>query len=113
MTDTKTLMLTEFLLARVAEDEAGNHCFGEGEYSHCWKRSERIDAECAAKRALIELHCASQDLTLVTFITGGPDCATCGQYGDYGHETDWPCSTLKILASVYADHSDFLPEWRL
>lgn len=103
------LTLTDFLLARIAEDEAvaqeirpdehlrtrdasSLEVARAGEYATGAITSGRVLAECAAKRAVIR----------VTRGLGGyynPDAAR--QAPDI----------LRALASVYADHLDFRPEW--
>jgi hypothetical protein len=73
----------------------------------------RVLAECAAKRRIVELH----PLMDGTTYRGTPCCARCtanGEYpadDDYTDEQNWPCPTLRALASVYADHPDFREEW--
>jgi hypothetical protein len=52
-------------------------------------------AECAAKRALVELH-FQEDLHTAT------EAEDCGD-----------CMTLYILAAVYKDHPDYRQEWAL
>ena len=57
----------------------------------------RVLAECEAKRAIMKLHSAEP-----------------GQHPDFcGHDLrELPCPTLRLLALVYADHPDYLPEWK-
>ena len=114
------MTLTEFLEARIAEDEAvarGSGVIawltyrgprGLMDYTEVasatvdapdvWMADEgeavgftsaqviyderRVLAECAAKRAILRL------------------------------PVRYPCPTLRILAEVYADHPDYLPEWK-
>jgi hypothetical protein len=99
--DTDTLTLTDFLLARIAEDELDANDYHETGAGECdlvfhgrvdpnfgWKctcgRPARVLAECEAKRRIVELHRQS-----------------------------WPVSLkiLRILAVVYADHPDYRDEW--
>ena len=56
----------------------------------------RVLADLAAKRAVIDLHVAED-----------------GQHPDFcGHDRhELPCPTLRLLASVYADHPDYRKEW--
>lgn len=111
------MTLTEFLLARVAEDEAlisGALDVGVGFFGDQWAyfawgyeidvNYPRIAAECAAKRRIIELH--TDDPTL--------PCPTCADpAGVYEHQPVWqPCPTLRLLALPYSDHRDYLEEWR-
>lgn len=91
------MTLTDFLLARVAEDEASLPSGFD-----CWYKPERYVAECAAKRAIVELH---EDVR--------GSCMTCGAITAIGYKEDWPCDTIKALAQPYADHPDFDEAWRL
>jgi hypothetical protein len=107
---TDTLTLTDFLLARIAEDEAvaesatgepvfqGLQLFSDGYGTDVIARSRRGTlAECEAKRRIVEWHFGKPN-------DGGPYCANCG--------SDWPCENLAALALPYADHPDFREEWR-
>jgi hypothetical protein len=97
--------LTEFLLARIAEDEAVARAARPHEYlptrdgrnlttidagdsARVGITSGRVLAECEAKRRIVNL----DDL----------DGA-----GEDGH-----IHAVRCLASVYADHPDFREEWR-
>jgi hypothetical protein len=133
VTETRTVTLTEFLLARITEDEwmvRDASCHGadwraviddqdegypsqvlEGDGSvlvdkdYCNDRAPhiarwspaRVQVECAAKRRIIEAH-------PVEFWYGVGYCETC--------PSDWPCPTMRALASVYSDHPDFNPAWK-
>jgi hypothetical protein len=112
--DTRTLTLTEFLLARIAEDEAGNDRAVTSEVERCqadgmpdlteqevrdywadqawWRR--RL-AECETKRRIVELawhHFGDDDFA------GGME---------YAKE-----QVLELMSTVYADHPDYRDEWR-
>lgn len=99
------MTFAEFLLARIAEDEAEAEVNG-------WRLGDwdaalpaRVLAECEAKRRIIELHdgeheCSSLDHT--------------GEIDRYRYILDSEgCTTMLLLASVYADHADFDPAWRV
>jgi hypothetical protein len=119
--------LVEFLLARIAEDEALARRALEdwysveggglrwGEVGHEASPDLTVDpcrvlAECEAKRRIVDLHApatahSSRALT----------CETClsdraGWSDDWGAD-QWPCDTLRALVSVYADHPDCDPTW--
>lgn len=110
------MTITEFLEARIAEDEdaAGEPIFrGEpadfsvrdvlvGHSGGLEINASRLRAECAAKRAILEVH----PLRLYLAIEGWDmwECQTCEGY---------PCDTLKALASAYKDHPDYRQEWAL
>ena len=146
MSETTTLTLTDFLLARIAEDEdvaraaitqdtqertyydgrtetlidTGIWHAGSSSYDECRVEGTfmviydegghspeqathiarhdpaRVLAECEAKRQIVELHAEVEK--------AGASCAVCWE--------DYPCPTLRILTSVYADHPDFREEWR-
>ena len=62
-------------------------------------------AECEAKRRVVELHGRDHE------------CSTYDRHGEIDNCTwvlhdERPCSTLLLLASVYADHPDYREEWR-
>lgn len=103
------MTLTEFLLARIAEDEAAaSYASTRGDfdweqdaggwwlgfYDH-YRRHDpvRVLAECEAKRRIVEVHAhnARWDDTNVG---------------------DWARATLELLALPYADHPDYREEWR-
>lgn len=95
------MILSEFLLARITEDE---------EWARFAKRgnppitSARVLAECEAKRQVTLLHhLCYADATDETWARNGR-CDECN-----GH---FPCRTLRALALPYADHPDYRPEWK-
>ena len=65
----------------------------------------RVLAECAAKRALSNLHSPGD-------YRGQLTCNDCGDWWD-GSPVDYPCNTIKIVAAIYKDHKDYEPEWAL
>ena len=109
------MTLTEFLLARIAEDEAGElsgdcDCIidlGDGPFIigdvHGWACPIRVLAECEAKRRIVSYHQTSFNLA------GEAWCDPCHTSRDWS-DGKW-CPTLRALALPYADHPDYLPEW--
>lgn len=120
------MTLTEFLLARIAEDEAVardefvRDRWDEGPV-YFWQYSEedaaiatstaRVLAECEAKRCIAHLHGPKPGAS--------DECKSCAQgwedltYGDAGFTPEpYPCLTAKNLALPYADHPDYRDEWR-
>ena len=92
------MTLVEFLLARIAEDEA---VAKRGPYPEPSLRLENVEtdesmfiaidparvlAECEAKRRIVEVY----------------------QQGEV-----WPVLTLRAIAHPYRDHPDYDPEWAL
>ncbi len=117
------MTLVEFLQQRIAEDEeAGRRDFEGDESPGTWLAW--VLAECAAKRRIIELHRCD---TLIVGKNPGPDwvvpfCALCVERESENDswavvpapalpDGDWPCDTLRALASVWSDHPDFDPVW--
>jgi hypothetical protein len=102
------MTLTEFLLERIAEDEAelqeyerrweakvsgDDHVlFTDEEYMGVWIPPERVLAECQAKRRIVERALRLQE----------------GQ--QLGMRYVWQC--LADLAAPYAGHSAYDPAWR-
>ena len=115
--------LTEFLMARIAEDERealeaisarlpvdkldrslSGYC--ENEYSPFVRVGcERVLAESEAKRRIVYEH-----FWLVNTFNGGPTCMSCWYENGEGPGM-WPCPTIRALASIYVDHPDHQPEW--
>ena len=115
------MTLTEFLLARIAEDEAAANVAHR-------ESPARVLAECEAKRRIVEFH-KSWPVLVQTPVTFEPVDGT-----DPGHYTfratqqiawtteqeyrerfgDEPPAgpVLRHLAAVYADHPDYREEWR-
>lgn len=91
--------IVDFLLARIAEDEVGakRHAVRAkievpGETLVWWERvAARVLAECEAKRRIVAEFTDSNLYTIES------------EYLEEG--------VLGALASVYADHPDFRPEW--
>ena len=121
------MTLTEFLLARIAEDEEeiGAEIFGHddsaGPNGIGWAEVGAINevllsshrralAECEAKRRIVALHreAVDEDAGGNRFSTG---CTECGGEG-FGETVPWPCPTILYLAAIYADHPDYREEWR-
>lgn len=114
--------ITEFLLARIAEDEAAARAViatvapEEWENPTKWgnfypediafwdqQTPARVLAECVAKRALCTLHSPGD-------YRGQLVCDDCGDWWD-GSPVDYPCETIKTLAVIYRDHPDYRQEW--
>ena len=93
--------LKEFLLARIAEDEAAlerDDCQSLGIHVITIPAGERWLAECEAKRRIVELH-----------TNQGGSCGTCTDSDYAGLVDDWPCPTLRALALPYADREEWRP----
>lgn len=96
-----TVTITEFLEARIAEDEARANYYGALALG-----TTRVLAECAAKRAIIK---QAQNAT---------DAEK--EFDDYEWQDTVSRSEpyagdaiLYALAAVYADHQDYQQEWAL
>jgi hypothetical protein len=103
-----TLTVTEFVEARIAEDEVnieGDWAAGDGGlHIISTPMHDRMVAQCAAMRKIVELHALEPDEVDVF-------CATCGTFFD--HPVDWPCETIRALVSIYSNHPDFDPAWSI
>lgn len=115
------MTITEFLLARIAEDEAAaeqlTHVFhGSGTQmyvSEAWIQSPlkkgRFLSECAARRAIMSEH--EIDLGMAE-----PYCDSCAEWwncelGEGPPRVKYPCPSIRALATIYADHPDYRQEW--
>ena len=97
MSDTRAMTITEFLDARIDDDETT-------------PRTERVSAECAAKRMIVALHSPVKDKGWRSGASHGYlFCGSCGSIDD--SPEPYPCDTLKALASIYMDHPDYNEEW--
>ena len=115
---TQTTSLTDFLLARIAEDEAVARASDPAVWVSglAWRVARversgataahiarhdpaRVLAESESKRAIVEVHyeVPASDIKW-------SNCGVC--------MSGWPCVTLRHLAAVYADHPDYDPTWR-
>lgn len=105
MSETVTVTLVGFLLARIAEDEQWVAVERRVAPNQRWPKvhpawTTRVLAECEAKRRIVALHeqwPGDEDL--------GPECRECVAI-------DLPCPTLRLLALPYADHPDYRDGWR-
>ena len=108
------MSITDFLNARIAEDEAMAREYQQYEeevYETAgWFNCTRVLAECAAKRAIVELHQPYEIAQRMTYGDIHP-CMTCGSVDD--SPEPFPCPTVRTLAAVYADHPAYLDEWRV
>ncbi|MEV4991222.1 DUF6221 family protein [Pseudarthrobacter sp. LMD1-1-1.1] len=107
------MTIIEFLEARIAEDEAEareNQQYEDQVYETAgWWDCTRALAECAAKRAVIYEHGRDDSSTR-------DYCETCADWwkselGEGPPGVAWPCPTLRAVAAVYSDHSDYQKEW--
>jgi hypothetical protein len=105
--------LTEFLFARIADDEKWARARRDEDFrKHRVGRrphlapddAERVLAQCAAWRNVVELHSADHECT----VPGN------GYAGVFAADGSMPtiCPTMLALASVYAGHPDYREEWR-
>lgn len=121
--------ITEFLLARIAEDETAvsGHDFSYVEWdtgvpkcrhpehvvgysASCWKAviSARALRQCAAYRRIVERHSQIETATIQDH--GGQDEVTyCGHCGTDLDEGD--CPDLLDLTSIWSDHPDRQEGW--
>ena len=121
--------LTDFLLARIAEDEGVAREIDAAAWDYdiaanreTWADGDRVSvgvgrvlAECEAKRRIVEWHSAMEN----DLHDGSLDrrhallCSECTDVDPYSNQVAYPCRTLLTIASVYADHPDFNPAWQV
>lgn len=112
------MTISEFILARVAEDETvvaemermypglardyGSRLDADYGDIHIEIGISRVLAECLAKRSIVHRH---------------RNCGTGVGYcddGGHGWDDDDPgCGDLASLAAIYSDHGDYQQGWRL
>lgn len=100
--DITTLTLADFLLARIAEDEAWvtrSDCECGDQWPQLPSCPDRVLADCEAKRRIVE--------RLSRVIGNEPPTSTLDEDG--WELLAW--ETLFALASVYASHPDHREEW--
>jgi hypothetical protein len=114
--------IAEFLLARIAEDEALADTlelcpyFGVNVGSgHTHITKARMLAECKAKLRIVELHTPFHVRTKNDGLNWDyQGCGVC--YEPDGWQASdgswWPCPTLKALGEPDADHPDYDPTWK-
>ena len=101
------MKLTDFLLDRIADDEAalrGTHeGRATGQIVHVINHFDhrRLESECEAKRRIAALHSEADGR-----------CETCYIYATGVSDNVDYCPTIRALAAVYSDHPDYDPEWR-
>jgi hypothetical protein len=104
------MTITEFLLARIAEDEREaneNQKYEVGVYETAgWWSPSRVLAECAAKRAIIGLYRLYIAYSELTDRDPGVRMQMCDHAMTLGE-------VLPPIAAVYKDHPDYRPEWAL
>lgn len=108
------MTITEFLLARIAEDEAHvGRCLADLRVARDdispSSPYARTLAECAAKRALVKFH---QPMP-VQDAKYDPNCKGCWEASGMDGAPTYPCPSLRMIAAVYAAHPDYNPEWRV
>ncbi len=114
------MTLTEFLLARIAEDEHPARMASEGWVSGdgmlelgCWDE-KRVLAECEAKRRIVEMAqtATSQETEFRALADANPLSEEAADMlaimGGVRTAADAACESL---AAVYADHLDYQQEW--
>lgn len=93
------MTLVEFLLARIAEDEARVEGMSSGADPDFFWGPDRIRAECEAKRAIVQ--------TAINAYEAAEERGDPFEGGFAAGYTD----CLQALALPYADHPDYDREW--
>jgi hypothetical protein len=98
--------IVAFLRERIAEDEAVARAAEPA-------TTRRALREVAAKRALMDMHrpIRAKDIPGSGWTSDSLACEQETGPDDIA-PTPFPCPTLRALATVYADHPDYRPEWR-
>lgn len=120
------MAISDFILARIAEDEAlaGRAIDGrsvadqwdsesDGEHFNQWN-PWRVQSACITRRLIVRAHMntgpayAGNPRPDQKFVAG--TCRTCRD--ERGQPAAWPCYTLRVLASEWSHHPDYRNEWR-
>jgi hypothetical protein len=105
---TSTLTVTEFVLARIAEDEAnieGDWSAGDGGlHIISTTMHRRVLAQCAAMRKIVEEYAGE--------IARGPAGKRDDFVARHGGILDAYRVAVEALASIWSDHPDYRQEWR-
>lgn len=115
--------LADFLLARIAEDEAEARR-GAG-WSDRTTRWGRVLADCEAKRRIVEAEAGRRvlrdevgDVAVHTwsdkgsFVSVNGEQMTTAEFDAVFTEPAPPSGTLRLIALPYADHPDYREQWR-
>lgn len=94
--------LTEFLLARIAEDESPGRVRklieGDARFAAPSLSTRRFDRETAAKRLIV-----------ARFVETAPPYSTADQQIEHEQMASY---VIEPLAAIYADHPDYREEWQ-
>ena len=120
------MAIAEFILARVGEEEEVAHALLDDEPAGgawdspaaadhvAWWNPWRVQSACLARRLIVRAH-GHTGPQVVRAPGAVPELvpATCETCRDAdGQPATWPCYTLTVLASEWADHPDYRHEWR-
>lgn len=102
------MIITEFVLARIAEDEAAAQAEALVDSQHMARWSPvRVLAECTAKRTIVEAFEELGKFLAQSSDSGDEDVVTGARDMFAGLMI-----AVRVHAEVYADHPDYRPEWR-
>lgn len=119
------MAISDFILARVAEEEALAHAALDGRPADDpWRSSSdadhfnrwspwRVQSACLAHRLIVRAHRNAGPKVLrvpgAALEVAAATCETCRDPD--GQPAQWPCYTLRVLAAEWADHPDYRREW--
>jgi len=117
--------ISDFILARVAEEEDAAHAVLDGrppadrwqppagDHVEPWN-PWRVQSACLVRRLIVRAHHntgpAVRTLADGTPHMTQPTCRTCRDA--VGEPAAWPCYTMRVLASEWAHHPDYREEWQ-
>lgn len=114
------MTIVEFLLARIAEDEAvaAGHMGAEYYTDGAWPEecTARVMADCKAKRRIVDLyeqHRSNRDARRSPLAREAEDARAAQDRRTQEARTRVAEEAALSLAAVYADHPDYDPEWAL
>ena len=112
------MSITEFLLERIAQDEAAarDNLAGDDRWPTSWSKAAaaRVLAECEAKRRIVK---RAERLAAEHYAVSAAERYWNPQLQDWRYMSESQMRALiwvmHDLAAVYAEHEDFQEEWRV
>lgn len=135
-----TVSITEFITARLGEDEqqalsaspgpwhlnaehdeviavdgievCTAHALSNNQLRNTARHIARHDPARVLREVAAKRAILAENAPKVTTWVGEPDTLSCGRCGTWNeYPVSYPCRTLRTLAAIYSDHPDYNHEW--